>query len=345
MHRWRSSRWQSPCRHAATIPAMTTAVRRRPRRRRPRRPRRPRTLRRPRSSRTWPRPPRPSPAAAKGITIGYLSNLEAVPIVHVDLRGHPRAGRARRREPGVLRRQRRQRHRAELREDVQGSEVPGHLELPARHAGGPEHLRGRAGGRAGLRDRHPAAARARPRSWASTTPTAAQSPARCSASTSRTTSTASTTHGCRSSSRRSASPTRTAWAATAKGFAEVLRRGARPAPGRLRRLDRGRPHQDGRHPDRAAQRRAHHRDVDRRRGHRRRLRRRQRRRPRAISSTPPRSGMADDTMRCGLKNNPNWVVVDGDLPGAVRLGRHPLHDRRDQRRGGARRTCSCRWSP
>ena len=44
------------------------------------------------------------------------------------------------------------------------------------------------------------------------------------------------------------------------------------------------------------------------------------------------------------QDQPELARLDGDLPGEVRLGRHPLHDRRDQGEDVPEKLLTCRWS-
>ena len=158
-----------------------------------------------------------------------------------DLRGDPRAGRvgpastcssatATATTPPAL----------NCMQHVQGSGRPGHLNFQHDIASGAEHLRGRARGRSDLRHRHPAAAVPDGVHGRRQLLRRRASPVRCSVSTSPTTSTASTTRGCRSSN-RDRSAQRGSDGRLPRRLRRELRRGPRPAPGRLRRLDRGRP--------------------------------------------------------------------------------------------------------
>ena len=255
-----------------------------------------------------------APGSGKGIVIGYATSLEAVPIVHV-ISTASGAGQAGRRELIFCDTGRRPRQGARLRQDDQDAGRQGLPPVPARHEGVALDLQGRPAGRAGVRDRHPAAA----------LPV--------------------DLHGRRQRVRRLRR--RRQGRPVDQGEVQLpVRRVDLAGAARDRRSERG-PH--GRLPQglpvasaparsRTSRRSAstprldkartlmtdmlttlpgkkrHHRRVDRRRGHRGRVRRRQGRGPRRRTSGASPWASPTTSPKCGIKTNPNWLASTAISP-------------------------------
>ena len=261
------------------------------------------------------------PGSGKGIVIGYATSLEAVPIVHVISEGI----KAQAKRAGVklifcdtggdLTKA------LDCAKSMKTQGVAGHPAVPARHEGLAVDLQGRPAGRAGRSRSTSRSRRARRRSWASTTPTAASSPARRPARRSRRSGTASTTPGSRSSSRRSAQPNEQRMGGYRKGFQSVC-------PGAIKNLkkvgfdatlDKARTLMTdvlttlpGQAP--------HHRRVDRRRGHRGRVRRGEVGRPaeRRLRHLARRRRQGRQVRH---QDEPELARLDGDLARRSTAGR------------------------